>query len=535
MLPGRGRGFFQTELAQHIDDPAIAETFGELLHENRHYTPRSLGFEQYPQWFELFGAPRHPLHERKFKFDLRWVGKGAKARTLKSLKQQTHSHWAFDERGEYIVLIGAGDTLPPWALAAVADALSCRDPQEGANDIGMLYTDCDQDDKQGRRSNPWFKPSWDPDLFCQQNYLAPLCVIATDIIEKYPNASPEELPYLAAAESIRRNRSIKHLPLVCYHRRYRKRDWNNKASQQWLQAQFGWNKNLKAQPLVSIIIPTRDQADYLKRCISSLEKSSYKNIEVIVVDNQSSDEDALDYFEELREKSVRVLPYDQPFNFSAINNFAVSKASGEVICFLNNDTEVINKDWLERMLALLQRGGADTETGAVGAKLLWPNRMVQHGGVVLGLNKVAGHYGGSNTDADAGYYEHNQTTRRVSAVTAACMLVRKKDFEAVQGFNEVDFPVGFNDVDLCLKINQQLDKAIVWTPQAKLFHYESASRGKEDKPEKQARAQREIAALRAHWGEELLNDRAYNPSLNLDALAGAHEGLALPPRNRGVR
>jgi len=501
----------------------VARPFVDLLEANSPYSPKSVGFAHYPTWFELFGAPRHRLRRRQIRFGLRWVGEGDRERTKASMQAQTYRNYSWSEYGKYVALVGAGDTLPPWALAAVAEAI--------APDTGILYTDCDTDGKKGERSDPWFKPAWDPDLFCQQNLLSPLCIVEAGIYGKFAAAPTEAIPYLAAQYCMERGKAIRHLPLMCYHRRCELRNWDNPDALLGFRRFRRWKSPIAEEPLVSIVIPTRDREDYLKTCIESVYRGNYLNIEVLVVDNQSRDRETLEYFDALKRKGVKIVPYDAPFNFSALNNRAVDRAGGEVICLLNNDVEVVSPEWLEEMLALLLR----EDTGIVGAKLLWPNRMVQHGGVLLGLNNVAGHYGNRTLDDDGGYYDQNQTVRRVSAVTAACLLIRKADFQKAGGLNEIDFPVTFNDVDLCLRVKRQLGKNTVWTPRAKLFHDESVSRGKEDSPEKIARATREIQALRRIWGEQMLTDIAYNPSLCLDAVAGAHGGLALPPRPRRVR
>ena len=525
-------GYFSRELAQQVPDKATAEQFGKLLEENRHYTPRSLGFEHYPEWFALFGAPREKPKTRQSGFTLYWVGEGddsAREHTLKSLRAQTHARWSFDKAHKYLVPIGVGDTLPPWALAAVADSIATA--QAAGKAPGIVYTDCDHDDAAGGRSAPWFKPAWDPDLQCQQNLLAPLCAVAADLIESEEKLAPETLPYQAALACERCGRDIIHLPLVCYHHAHGSQYPQSENGEQAWRSLRHWGSTAAQQPKVSIIIPTRDQLDYLQRAIDSLRLQTYANVEVMVMNNQSAKADTLAYLDMLRMEGTTVLDYDAPFNFAAMNNTAVAQAQGDVVCLLNNDVQLLTPDWLETMLSLLLRD----DTGAVGAKLLWPNRMVQHGGVILGQNKVAGHYGNHCMDVDAGYFDHNQVTRRVSALTAACLLLRKSDYHAVGGMNPIDFPVAFNDVDLCLKLRHQLGKHCVWTPDALLYHFESVSRGKEDLPEKQARAQREINALRAHWGDVLLRDPAYNPNLNLDALAGAHQGLAFPPRERTWR
>jgi GT2 family glycosyltransferase len=221
---------------------------------------------------------------------------------------------------------------------------------------------------------------------------------------------------------------------------------------------------------------------------------------------------------------VKVLPHPHPFNYSTINNRAVEHASGEIIGLVNNDIEIIETHWLKEMVSQLLRDNV----GAVGAKLLWPNRMVQHGGVVVGINGLAAHAGNNLEEHDAGYLATNQLTRRQSAVTAACLLMRKSVFEDLGGLDEKAFPVAFNDVDLCLRI-QQSGLTLIWTAFAKLIHAESASRGKDQTPEKRARAQREQQGFIDQWSLDGQIDPYYHPALSHDYLSGAYGGLAMPP------
>lgn len=528
-------GFFEARLRDQLSDSDSAEVFSQLLQEGEHYAPRSLRFEQYAHWFELFGEAAQ-CEQAPYRFGVVWVGEQSAdklERSLSSLQAQSYSHWQISDGKEvtenpssaadFKVLVGVGDTLPHWALGAVAGALE--------KDFGLLYTDSDSDDSRGRRSNPLLKPAWDPALFCEHNYVAPLCVIAVDVMAQLPACEPELLPYHALRYCMQHGREVRHLPVVCYHQAHSSSvAWDDEQQRQVFCSEF-YAQGTQEEPLVSIIIPTRDKVEYLRQCIDSLAVTQYSQYEVIVIDNQSSEAEALDYLQTLEASGVRVLHYDAPFNFAAMNNAAVEQAQGELVCLLNNDVEVITPQWLQQMVKLVQL----PDVGAVGAKLLWANNMVQHGGVVLGLNKVAGHYGSKLADEDSGYMNLNQYQHQVSAVTAACLLVSKADYEAVDGFNAIDFPVGFNDVDLCLKLGKQLNKRIVWTPRACLYHFESVSRGKEDLPEKRSRAQREVAALRRLWGDVLLRDPTYNPNLNLDALSGAREGLAFPPRPRESR
>ena len=485
----------------------------------------SLDFSHYPQWFEQYGAPRHKLREKKVKFGLRWVGEGDKERTKKSIEEQIHANYSWREYGDYVALLGAGDTLPSWALAAVAEAVT--------RGTGILYTDCDQDGKDGKRTRPWFKPSWDPELFCQQNYLAPLCVIDAKIYRKFSRKPTSEIPYLAAQYCMEHGKAVRHLPLVCYHRRAKSRNWDDKAGLSQYQEFRQWKRPLEATPLVTIVIPTRDQQPLLMQCIESIRRSSYTNVEILIVDNQSKDPNAVSYLRDLDGSGgVRVIAYDAPFNYSAISNLAATEAEGDVLCFLNNDVEAITPGWIEEMLSLLLRDGV----GVVGAKLLWPNLMVQHGGILLGKNNSAWYYGNQSRDEDGGYYYQNQVVRQVSAVTGACLMIRAKDYKSVKGMDECQFPVNYNDVDLCLKVAQKLKKKTLWTPHARLFHEESATRGRKVRTEPEHFAlERDKRALRTAWGNTLHNDMAYNPNLSLDEVVSAHSGLAVPPRTRRAR
>ncbi|EPM94286.1 glycosyl transferase family protein, partial [Pseudomonas syringae pv. actinidiae ICMP 19070] len=279
-------------------------------------------------------------------------------------------------------------------------------------------------------------------------------------------------------------------------------------------------------PRVSLIVPTRDQLGLLRACIEGLlTATDYPNLEIIVVDNQSSDPHTLMYLQQLNERGVRVLPYPHAFNYSAINNYAVTQATGELIGLVNNDIEIIAADWLKEMVSQLLR----PNVGAVGAKLLWPNRMVQHGGVVVGVNGLAAHTGNNLEQRDPGYLGMNQITRRQSAVTAACLLLRKSVFDELGGLDEQAFPVAFNDVDLCLRIRQQ-GLNLIWTAFAELIHAESASRGKDQTPEKRARGQREQQGFIERWSQSGQSNPYYHPALSLDYLSGPYGGLAMPPR-----
>jgi GT2 family glycosyltransferase len=277
-------------------------------------------------------------------------------------------------------------------------------------------------------------------------------------------------------------------------------------------------------PLVSIIIPTHNAAVLLRTCLASiLARTDYAPYEIVVVNNRSDDPQTLALFDELaQEPIVRVIDYDAAFNFSALNNFAVRHARGDVVCLLNNDIEVITGRWLDEMVSHALR----PEIGAVGAMLYYPNLTVQHAGAVLGLGGVANHAFLNHAHGTEGYMNRARLAQNYSAVTGACLAIRRAVFAQVGGFNETDLPIAFNDIDFCLRVRAAGYRNL-WTPFAELFHHESASRGKEDTPEKQARFDREVAYMRRTWGPMLDHDPAYNLNLALNV-----EGwdLAWPPR-----
>jgi GT2 family glycosyltransferase len=263
-------------------------------------------------------------------------------------------------------------------------------------------------------------------------------------------------------------------------------------------------------PLASVIIPTRNGEALLRQCIDTIrERTEYKNYEIVVVDNQSDDPQTLAYLSELRKTGgVKVIRYDHPFNFSAINNFAARECQGEVLCFMNDDIEILSPGWLDEMVSQ----GMRPEIGAVGARLWYPDGRLQHGGVVLGLGGVAGHAMKYSYIGNRGYMGRSVLVQNYTAVTAACMLVRRQVFDEVGGFDEENLAVAFNDVDICIRI-YQAGYNNLWTPYAEFNHHESASRGAEDTPEKQRRFTLEAEYMLNKWGPVLERDPAYNPNL----------------------
>jgi len=281
-------------------------------------------------------------------------------------------------------------------------------------------------------------------------------------------------------------------------------------------------------PLVSIIIPTRDGVGYVRQCIKSIyELTTYSRYEILLVDNDSSDPASLELIRWLEyEGLVRVVRRSGKFNYSAINNSAVQMASGEIVLLLNNDTAVITPNWLEEMVSLLLRPGV----GIVGAKLLYPDRSVQHAGVILGIGGVAGHGHKHFPPDSAGYFSRLSIVHEVGAVTGACLLVRRDVYLEVGGLDAEWLPVAFNDIDFCLRV-RDAGHRVIWTPHAELFHHESKTRGLDDTPEKLERLATEADVAMSRWGDALLSDPSYSPNLSLqsEGFAYADEPRYLPP------
>lgn len=445
-----------------------------------------------------------------------------------------------------IVPLHVGDRLAPHALDTLLAELTPDRPQ-------WCYADCDRDGAEDEREAPWFKPSWDINLFLGADvyttgtaWSAALARAALALDDFPPGGGIADVAAVMAAAALQTEAQMVHVPQVLYHRRASAPaspaegaiDPQRQAAMQWLAhrlapgAQLVPNGRYPALqhvvwplpatlPRVSLIVPTRDQVKLLRACVEGLlENTDYPDLEVIVVDNDSTHPDTLAYLAALPERGVRVLSHPHPFNYATINNRAVAEATGSVIGLINNDIEVLDANWLKAMVAQLHQPGV----GAVGAKLLWPNGMVQHGGVVVGINGLAAHAGNLWRADDAGYLGFNQVARQQSAVTAACLLVHKSLYEDLSGLDDYRYPVAFNDVDFCLRIRAHGER-IVWTPLATLIHAESASRGKEDSPEKHARAQREQYLFIEKWANLVYVDPYYHPALNHDWATGPYNAL----------
>lgn len=532
----------------------------KLLENAQRHLPRSLDFSAYAEWKARFGSRDVPATQASVLVVIgnREATAAERERTLHSVLAQTHQQLTVlgadphpdklvkptakagnakalsnaARKHDYVACIEPGDSWHPNTLAHAVAALK----RTGAR---VSYADCDFADG----ALPWFKPDWCLDTFLHQPLLhhglvADAALVGDCALAPSP---PSDWPWLIAAHLGNAPTAYAHIPHPHHTAGGRtpapSAHLLQRLGERWAvqisaagkpagQSDFGHQIDYPdpAWPSVTLIVPTRDGLQYLKPCIDSLRRTDYPAFQICVVDNGSSCTETLAYLQAIEQAGVKVLRWPYPFNFSAINNVAVAQADSTLVCLVNNDIEAPDPGWLKAMVRQLMREGV----GAVGAKLLWPNGMVQHAGVQLGLHGLAGHVGNNWHHDDVGYHHLATHVRSVSAVTAACLLVRRDDYLAVGGMDEQAFPVAFNDVDFCLRLRQS-GRRIVITPEATLIHAESVSRGDDDLPPKRARLEREKARLWERWQSQLMNDPYYNPNLNLDRYS--HSGLAIPPRH----
>ncbi|WP_445360342.1 glycosyltransferase [Microbulbifer sp. EKSA005] len=449
-------------------------------------------------------------------------------------------------QGDYIALLDHDDTLSPYALQRVVEEIG------NVKDAQLIYTDEDKIDRSGHRFDPHFKPDWNPDLLFSNNYICHFTVLRADLIRKVggwhsgvEGAQDHDL-LLRCLPHLDSNKVV-HIPEILYHWRAIEgstalacdeksytskaglRSLSNYLESEKLNAKVErgfvpntyrvqWNLPEKP-PLVSLLVPTRDRYDILQPCVDKiLSLTDYPNFELLILDNQSSCQKTLQYLNKISvNEKVRICRWDYPFNYSAINNFGVTQAKGEIIGLINNDIEPISAGWLTEMVSQACR----EEIGCVGAKLYYPNDTVQHGGVILGIGGVANHAHKHFGRREHGYFARLSVVQNLSAVTGACLLLRKSLFEQVGGLDEENLPVAFNDVDLCLKVMEKGYRNL-WTPYAELYHHESVSRGADDTFSKKRRMAGETSFMRKRWGSLLDRDPAYNPNLTL-----SHEDFSL--------
>ncbi|OZA21540.1 MAG: glycosyl transferase [Novosphingobium sp. 17-62-19] len=383
----------------------------------------------------------------------------------------------------WFMLLSAGDHLHDNAIAAYRDAAS----KTGA---AVIYADDDLIDRRGRRHSPHFKPSWNAELHHHFDYLAGACMVrinADDLAQAISSngaGSGWAAALLAAALASDGPPPVR-IPHVLHHRRKRE-DPVVPHKLESLSAPL---------PKVTVIVPTRNRLDLLSTCIGGLERTEYPDFEVIIVDNGSDDPATLAWLANLDNRRFRVLRDDGAFNFSRLNNRAAQIAGGDVLCLLNNDIEIVDTGWLTAMVQQALR----PEVGAVGAQLLYPDGRIQHAGVVLGICGGAAHAHRFLWPDDTGYFRRHALPQFVSAVTAACLVVRRSCFEAVGGLDEERFAVAFNDVDFCMRLNARGWQSL-YEPRAMLIHHESVSRGFDRDPVGVARFAAELEALKKLWG-----------------------------------
>lgn len=440
--------------------------------------------------------------------------------------------------GEWIAMLDHDDLLAPNALAEVALAIDKH------RDAEIVYSDEDKIAANGERYEPYFKPDFSRELLRSQNYINHLAAYRSATVRALGGwragfEGSQDFDLNLRMIEVVDPSSIHHIPKILYH--WRAMDGStaldsSEKSYAYLAGQRALEEHLQRigmaaqvlevpgtqlyrirpslaepRPMVSIIIPTRDRVELIRNCISSIrEKTTYTPYEIVILDNGSVELETAAYLSETtKDSAIRVLRNDGPFNFSALNNVAVREARGSVVALVNNDIEVISPDWLEEMVSW----ALQPDVGCVGAKLYYANDTVQHAGVILGIGGVAGHSHKHYPRYHDGYFSRLRTVQNLSAVTAACLVVRKGVYEEVGGLDADHLAIAFNDVDFCLKV-RAAGYLNVWTPFAELYHLESVSRGAEDDPEKQRRFNAEAEVMLRRWA--LDRDPYYSPNLTLD-------------------
>ena len=478
------------------------------------------------------------------------VNAGISGNTNEAIKMAT---------GDFIMLCDHDDTVEKNACYEIVKALN-EDPE-----IDSLYTD---EDKimytSGVYYSPNFKPDFSPDLLRSNNYITHIFCVRKSIVDEIGGEEQvyERSEFDGAQDydfilrCVEKSRKVHHIPKFLYHwRAHQTSTAGNPESKMYaydngrkaIQAHYDrcgihatcelaedigsyrTRYEIQGEPLVSIIIPNKDFRDVLDRALVSIfEKSTYRNFEIIIAENNSTEPETFAYYEKIQAEhdNVKVIYWKDIFNYSAINNFAVKHARGEYLLFLNNDVEVITDRWIEEMLGYCQRG----DVGAVGARMYYPNDKLQHCGIVVGIGGIAGHICHMEKRDSGGYFGRIVKSQDVSAVTAACMMMPRHVFEEVGGFDE-EFVVAYNDVDLCLKV-REAGYLVVYDAWAELYHYESLSRGSDDikkNPEKHERQMREARRLRDRWKDIFENgDPYFNPNLDYDTSDYVLKGT-MPP------
>jgi GT2 family glycosyltransferase len=538
-------------LGGHSAEQLRGELYDQLI-------PVSLPLADYAAWRERFPLPS-PQPSR-LGLAVVIAGSSGSEQTLVTLESQSHEKWTagvldlpplaiepdlvakfLDEAApdaDVMVVAMAGIALDPNALARVAAAFDAHPEALG------LYGDLDLLAEDGRLW-PIAFPTFDYERMLEQGYCAHLFAlrreVAINALQSAPNNlyrlfnvildhdGPQQskilhLPgALATLPPLDRSLAASHLKSATFdHLRARGIEPTIERGDGSIFSAIRVQRPFRRQT-TTVIIPTRDRLPLLWTCLESIAPAVARSrAEVLVVDNDSADPDTLDYLAGLSRQGIKTLRIEGPFNFARLNNRAVATLDSNVLCLLNNDIEAASDDWLDEMLTRL----AEPDVGAVGALLTWPGGVVQHGGVVLGINFAATHAFTDRLADDPGYLDLLRVAHECSAVTAACLVTRRDDYLRVGGMDETHFAVAFNDVDYCLKL-REAGQRIVFTPHARLIHAESASRGRDDRPDRRNRFERELSMLRARWGEFLIEDPSYHPQLSRDGMP--YGALAWPP------
>lgn len=404
------------------------------------------------------------------------------------------------DAGPWLLAVNPGDRIGSGTASAYRNAIN-------ETDARIIYGDDDLFIGR-RRTIPYFKPDWNAELFVYQDYLTGACIIRATRADLEAAGDKEDwASQLVATLAYQKDRPPVHLREMLHHRQHRPMP------------------RLPARPLtiscdlppISVIVPTRNRVDLLRTCLDGVADADYPEVEIIIIDNDSDDPETLAFLAALDRARHRVLRHAGAFNYSAINNRGAGEAQGRLLCLLNNDIETTDRDWLSIMATQALR----PEVGAVGARLLYPDGRIQHAGVVIGVGNAAGHAHRFLRPEEEGYFHRHSLPQFTMAVTGACLVVERDKFMAVGGLNEIDFPVAFNDVDLCLRLNQKGWQSL-YEPRATLIHHESVSRGLDRDPVGAARFASELAALKRIWK----TDEIYDPNHHTE-LSRASEQFAV--------
>lgn len=504
--------------SQKKSDKALREMLAGLCESMEERLPGLIHGSKYEYWKKAF-PPVLPGSRQKA--TLRVYGRGRAPTGQQGVDLRFR-----DGEAEFVLFLAPGQSLHPAALASMIATMRERQ-------AALVYAD-----SENRAGEPCFKPAWEKELFLVRDYLGPFLLRANVLrsagIQPGDSQAAARFRAVMAADAMGK---ILHLPVPLSVTDEEDQSGREAAVAEWLaDNQPGARQEagriiypLPRKPRISIIIPTRDHADLLRTCLTSLARTDWPDYEILIIDNGTQEAEALDVLRTAAEDS-RVCILDKPgvFNYAYLNNEAAARAAGEFLCFLNNDTEIIDPGWLKE----LAMPALWSDSGCVGARLVWPNGLVQHGGVIIGTHQLAAHVGNQWLEDEPGYMGRNQMFQQYSAVTAACLLTPKKLFLDSGGFDGRRFPVAFNDADYCLRLREK-GKKIFWTPFSRLLHHESASRGKDLSKSAKARSEREMNFFRASWGH--YPDPFYNPNLPLSAAAEPFAGLAFPPRSREAR